>query len=139
MNATRDQIVALLQAGLPDAVIARQLQAARSRVRRYRRELGIPPHGPDCTPAASPEEKFWRRAQPTDDGHLLWPGLDPDHGATIRYADRNYSIHWLAFRIGNQREPDGVVRSGCDQAGCVHPRHVEDQQMRDQYRAIFAA
>jgi hypothetical protein len=45
----------------------------------------------------------------------------------------------IAFQIRHGREPVGYVKPGCEFDGCVHPDHVEDQPMRDQYAAIFGA
>ncbi|MFE0039393.1 hypothetical protein [Streptomyces sp. NPDC059015] len=136
---TRAAIVELLHAGLSDKAIARQLHIGRPRVRDLRAELDIPKCPPGYKPAASVDDVFWRRAQPTDDGHLTWPGLDLARGSYINHAGRKQSVHRIAFRIGNGREPVGKVRTGCGTPGCIHPRHVDDQPMRDQYRAIFAA
>jgi hypothetical protein len=45
----------------------------------------------------------------------------------------------IAFQIRWGREPVGYVKPGCEYDGCVHPEHVEDQPMREQYAAIFGA
>lgn len=134
---TQAAIERLLRAGYSDKAIARELRVHRRRPRDLRRQLGLPQVKPGPAPAASIEDLFWRRAQPTPDGHLLWPSWDPKHGAAIRHNGRKQSAHRIAFRIGNQREPQGRVTSGCGQPGCVHPQHVEDQPMRQLYTAIF--
>ena len=133
---SRNAIVELLHAGHSDRAIARQLNRPERHIAAIRRELRIPRRRPGPKPSTV-EGKFWRRAQPTDDGHLLWPGLGT-HGTGLQHPDgRKESIHRVAFRIGNQREPEGIVRTGCTVSGCVHPAHVEDAPMRRQYTAIF--
>lgn len=127
----------LLRAGWSDKAIARHLHVHRNRPRDMRRALGLPTHKGGPIPAASIEDLFWRRTQPTDDGHLLIPNYDPHRGATIRHNERRQSMHRIAFRIAHRREPEGRVATGCGVAGCVHPDHVEDRTMRDTYQAIF--
>lgn len=133
----RADVAELLRAGYGDRTIARRLNIPQPDVRRARTMLGLPPGRPGTKPPATPEDVFWRRAQPTDDGHLMWPGYSPDYGAHITHEGCHHSVHRLAFRIGNQREPEGRVLTGCGRPGCVHPRHVEDRLMRTQYNAIF--
>ncbi|MFI1562148.1 hypothetical protein ACH4ZX_03640 [Streptomyces sp. NPDC020490] len=137
MSPVRADVAELLHAGYGDRTIARQLDLTISTVERARARLGIPPGRPGPKPTHSPEDLFWRRAQPTDDGHLLWPTYTPQNGAVIKHGGQRHSVHRIAFRIGHQREPEGRVTTGCDRAGCVHPRHVEDQAMRATYTAIF--
>jgi hypothetical protein len=135
----RADLAELLHAGWSDKAIASHLHTHRRKVRDARHTLGIPVHKPGPTPAGSPEDIFWRRAQPTDDGHLLWPAMSNRYGAHINHQGRRYSVHRIAWGIANNREPVGKVRTGCGQYGCVHPAHVEDRLMRDQYNAIFGA
>ncbi|GAA4823854.1 hypothetical protein [Streptomyces ziwulingensis] len=135
--STQTAIELLLRAGYSDKAIERQLNVSRRRARDLRQQLGLPNRKPGPTAAATVEDLFWRRAQPTRDGHLMWPGYDPQHGAGIRHNGRRQSAYRVAFRIRYGREPVGRVEPGCGQAGCVHPRHVEDRPMRQQYRAIF--
>ncbi|NEB70255.1 hypothetical protein G3I39_24840 [Streptomyces fulvissimus] len=129
---SRAAIVALLQDGLSDKAIARQVHVRCRTVAGVRAELGMPPHKPGPTPS-NPDDLFWRRTQPTDDGHLLWTSTSRQ----LRGGDNKLTVHRIAFRIGNQREPVGNVTTGCGRAKCVHPAHVEDQPMRQQYKAIF--
>ncbi|MER5875521.1 hypothetical protein ABT119_06270 [Streptomyces sp. NPDC001910] len=135
--STRAQIVELLRAGYSDRAIARQVHVRNTAVGRIRTQLGLPKHNPGPSPAGSAEDQFWRRAQHTDDGHLLWPAYTPGRAARVRYSGVQMSVHRIAFGIAHDREPVGKVRSGYKITGCVHPRHVEDQPMRDKYRAIF--
>ncbi|MFB6776548.1 hypothetical protein ACFCX0_03755 [Streptomyces sp. NPDC056352] len=127
-------IVGLLQAGHSNKAIGRQLQINQRRVQAVREELGLPTHKPGMAPSSA-EDLFWRRAVHTDDGHLLWPGTSGRvHGGPD--GTRPYVTH-VAFRIRHGRDPIGKAIAGCDTTGCIHPAHVEDQPMRDQYRAIF--
>ena len=132
---TRNAIAELLRAGRSDKAIARELHVRRSRVAALRQQLGLPIHKPGPTGAGSYEELFWRRATPTDDGHLIWPHVTT--GIRIAHEGAKRSVYRIAFSLDHSREPVGQVRTGCGTAGCVHPRHVEDQAMRDQYAAIF--
>ena len=135
--STRNAIIELLHAGHSDKAIERQLNVSRLAARAIRHQRGLPTHKPGPAAANSPEDLFWRRVEPTSDGHLLWPGYSRQHGANINHGGRRHSVHRVAFRIGNRREPVGRVTTGCGTEGCVHPRHVEDQAMRNQYTAIF--
>ena len=131
---TRAAIVELLHAGHSNKAIARHVHIRASSVREVRDHLGLPPHRPGPTPSSA-EDHLWRRAIPTDDGHLDWPATDPrirtGHQGERRRAGQ------IAFRIGNGRDPVGKVTAGCDHPGCIHPQHVEDEPMRQQYAAIF--
>ncbi|MFE2326088.1 hypothetical protein ACFXD5_19535 [Streptomyces sp. NPDC059385] len=125
----------LLLAGHSNGHIVRTLNVSHPRVKRIRTDLGLPTHKPGPSPAGSPEDRFWRLAQSTDDGHLLWPTADKHVRAGHR--GRRHSALRIAFRIRHHREPVGLVHADCDQPGCVHPDHVADKPMRDTYRAIF--
>ncbi|WP_199572679.1 hypothetical protein [Streptomyces murinus] len=138
MSARLD-VEELLRAGYGDRTIARRLGVAEKSVTRARAALRMAAGRPGPKGSTSPEDAFWRRAQPTDDGHLLWPGFDRGNGARVRCDGRLYSVHRIAWHISHQREPAGRVLSGCGRIGCVHPAHVEDQTMRTQYTAIFGA
>lgn len=125
----------LLLAGHSERAIARRLNTSTRRVQRIRLEHGIPAHKPGPTPAGSHEDAFWRRAVPTDDGHLLWP--NPTRDVRTGHEGPKETAGRIAFRIRHRREPVGKVLADCDQLGCIHPDHVADQPMRDTYRAIF--
>ncbi|MEU8829411.1 hypothetical protein [Streptomyces sp900116325] len=131
---SRAAIVELLHAGYSDKAIARQVHTHRNKVRDLRHELGLPVHQPGPTPSGA-EDLFWRQAQPTPDGHLLWPGT----ARTVRtgHEGARRSVGQIAFRIRHHRDAVGYVTAGCEVAGCIHPNHVEDQPMRQQYAAIF--
>lgn len=129
---TTETIRELLLAGHSNAYIVR-LGVSQARVKRIRADLGLPVHKSGPTPAGSIEDLFWRRAQPTDDGHLLWPGTTGE----LRTTAGKEKAARVAFRIRYRREPIRQVLPDCGQPGCVHPDHVADQPMRQQYAAIF--
>ncbi|WP_060887629.1 hypothetical protein [Streptomyces caniscabiei] len=133
----RPDVRELLTAGYGDRTIARRLNVSIGSVERAREALALPAGRPGPKATGSPEDLFWRRAEPTDDGHLLWPTYTPRNGSVIKHNNIRWSVHRIAFRIGHGRAPQGRVSTGCDRPGCVHPRHVEDEQMRNQYAAIF--
>lgn len=135
--SVRADVAELLHAGYGDRTIARQLAVSIGYVERARTRLALPSGRPGPKTAGTPEDLFWRRTTPTPDGHLLWPGYTPRNGAYVKHGGRRHSVHRLAFRLGRGRDPVGRVMTGCQQEGCVHPRHVEDQPMRDQYQQIF--
>jgi hypothetical protein len=135
----RPDIAELLAAGYGDRTIARQLGVTIRYVEHARATLGIPAGRPGPKTAGTPEDLFWRRAQPTPDGHLIWPAYSPRNGAHVKHGGSRHSVHRIAFRLGHGREPVGRVETGCGRTGCVHPRHVEDQPMRNQYTAIFGS
>jgi hypothetical protein len=127
MTAVRADVAELLRAGYSDRAITRQLGIRNVRVAGMRRALGYPPHKPGPAAAATVEDKFWRRAVPTDDGHLLWSGKEAGRPPRLKYDGVNVAVHVVAFGIANDREPEG----------CVHPRHVEDDVLRARFAAVF--
>lgn len=139
-ESTREQITHLLLAGHTTKGIARELGVPLRAVKNMRQALGIP----SCRPGAparyaSLAEAFRAKAHPTDDGHLIWPGYEPGAGSgpVLKWNGRNHSVYRIAFRLAHTREPVGYVTTGCGRFACVHPDHVEDQQIRTQYSAIF--
>lgn len=133
----RADVAELLRAGLPDRVIARQLHVHGRTVRAARRALHLPTHRPGPVGAATHEELFHLRTKPTGDGHLLW--TNSTDVLRIGSDGPRTTARRVAFRIKYGREPVGHVRSGCGHPRCVHPDHVEDQAMRNQFTAIFGA
>jgi hypothetical protein len=133
----RSDVAELIDAGYGDRTIARRLAITQPSVARARTILGLDPGRPGPKATSTVDDLFWRRAEPTADGHLLWPTYTPRNGAVIKHGGIRHSVHRVAFRIGNGREPEGRVTTGCGVEGCVHPRCVEDQPMRNQYNLIF--
>ncbi|TFI30102.1 helix-turn-helix domain-containing protein [Streptomyces sp. 4R-3d] len=129
---SRAAIAELLKAGHTAKAIARQLHVHTRTITAVRKTLDLPPTRSGPKPS-DPEALFWRRTQPTDDGHLLWPGASRQ----LRGGDNKLSVYRVAFRIGHGREPVGNVMTGCGRPRCVLPAHVEDRPMRQQYKAIF--
>lgn len=129
-----DQAIALIRAGHTNVAVARRLHIRTVLVSEYRKDAGLAAVRPGPK-GATPIERFRQIAQPTDDGHLLWPQAEP---IRIRANGRKrINPAHVAFHIRWGRDPIGRVTSGCGHAGCVHPNHVEDQPMRETYRAIF--
>ncbi|MGW0837102.1 hypothetical protein [Streptomyces prunicolor] len=137
MTAVRADVAELLHAGYSDRAISRRLHIDNVRVAAMRRALGLPSHKPGPSAASSPADRFWQRAVPTDDGHLLWPGTCAGRVPRIKCQGVQVPVPVVAFGIVHDREPVGRVLGGCEREGCVHPRHVEDDVIRQQYAAIF--
>lgn len=133
----RAAVIELLHAGVSNHKIAREVGCDHRDIAGVRAELGLPDARTIKGPA-SPEDLFWRRTQPADGGHLAWTGHRNSTGVpTVRTTDGLRSAYRIAFQIRYQRPPVGPVKPGCDMPRCVHPAHVEDQPMREQYAAIF--
>ena len=134
---TRTAIEELLHAGYGNKAIARQVHVRHQRVAQIRAELGLP-NIVRPAKAAYNEDAFWRRTQPIDGGHLNWTGHYNSTGVPcLRTTDGMHTAYRIAFRIRWQRDPEGSVKPGCGLDRCVHPDHVEDKPMRQQYEAIF--
>lgn len=134
----RADVAELLKAGLSDTAIARQLGVDRERtVAPARAALGLPKHKPGRTAAGTPEDLFWKRVKPTDDGHMEWTGYRNNTGApSIRHGGRNLSAYRLAYRIANGREPDGYALPSCGRDACVKPGHHGDRADRAEARKV---
>ncbi len=139
MTRVRADVAELLRAGLSDRAITRQLGLHNGQAGKLRQRLGLPKHKPGPTAAATAADRFWQRAEPTDDGHLLWPGTCGNRAPRIKWQGIQIPVAVVAFGIANDREPVGRVLGGCEREGCVHPRHVEDDVLRVQFAAIFGA
>ncbi|GGT43596.1 helix-turn-helix domain-containing protein [Streptomyces purpureus] len=133
MNATRAQIVLLLNEGLNNQAIARQLRCDKHRVAAIRREEGIP--NVQRQPLTV-EEKWAARTRPVDGGHLEWTGERGKSAGTpvMRYSGQSYSPAAIAFRIQHGRAPQGYAFAECGFRHCVAPEHVDDETTRMQTR-----
>ncbi|MGW7785994.1 hypothetical protein [Streptomyces tricolor] len=136
-KAPRADVIALLQEGRSDKYIGRTLRTSPMRVARIRAELDLPRYERQ---AISLEQAWRARTKPTTDGHLLWRGFHREGiHPVLKHQGAEHSARRLAFRIAHGREPEGHVMAGCGLRECVHPRHVEDQPMRDALRTQFTA
>ncbi|NUK12679.1 hypothetical protein HRW18_32860 [Streptomyces lunaelactis] len=129
MNATREQIVALLNQGMTNTAIARQLHCDKHRVGDIRRALGIP--NPPKQPLTL-DEKWATFTRPVDGGHLEWLGERGSASSTpvMRYRGKSHSPAGIAFRIQHGREAMGQVFAECGFKHCVAPAHVDDETTR---------
>ncbi|MFJ2733713.1 hypothetical protein [Streptomyces sp. NPDC087317] len=140
----RADVAKLLHAGYSNSAIARQLGMDTRPIAKARAVLCLPKVKPGRKPAASPEDIFWRRVEPTDDGHMEWTGYSNAGSMGVRHSGRFYTAYRLAFRIANGREPEGYALPSCGRDGCVKPGHHADRADREQeqrvdtlYAAIF--
>jgi hypothetical protein len=142
MNVRAD-VVELLHAGYSDRAIARQLNVDPAKtVAPARAFLGLPKAKPGRKPAATPEDLFWLRVQPVDDGHILWTGhrQPAESGAcpVFRHGGKIWSAYRVAFKIRHGREPEGKVTPTCDRNGCVAPDHTQDRRIRQSEKRVDA-
>lgn len=132
----RADIIALLREGHSDRYIGRTLRTNPKRVGRIRAEAELP--RAETVSTVTLNQKWATFTQPTPDGHLAWTGyLRQGTCPVLKYRGEHYTARRVAFLIAHKREPVGRVLAGCDWPPCVHPNHVEDQAMRNQYTQIF--
>ncbi|MFG2747224.1 hypothetical protein ACGFY0_45225 [Streptomyces chartreusis] len=133
MNATREQIVLLLNEGLSNQYIARHLRCDKHRVATIRRAEGIPNVQPQ---PLTLDEKWAANTQPVDGGHLEWTGERGQCSGTpvMRYREQSYSPASIAFRMKHGREAKGYAYAECGFKHCVAPEHVDDETTRMQTR-----
>lgn len=135
----RADVAELLRAGYSDTAIARQLGVDRAKtVARARAALGLPKHKPGTTPAATPEDLFWRRVKPTDDGHMEWTGYITHTTPALRHNGHLITAYRVAFRIANGRNPEGYALPSCGRDGCVKPGHHADRVDRAREKRVDA-
>ncbi|MFD3310097.1 hypothetical protein [Streptomyces sp. NPDC058694] len=139
MNVRAD-IAELLRAGLSDRAIGRQLGVDPiCTVRPARQALGIPKAKPGRKPAATPEDLFWHRVRPTDDGHMEWTGSrHPSGTPLLRHGGVLHTGYRLAFRIANGRDPEGYALPSCGRQNCVKPGHHGDRDDRAREKRVNA-
>jgi hypothetical protein len=131
----RPDVAELLRAGLSNLAIARQLNVdAKATVAPARAALGLPKAKPGYKGAATAEDLFWRRAKPTDDGHMEWTGFTSAGTPCLRYGGRNQTAYRVAYRIATGREPEGQALPSCGREHCVKPGHHEDRNDRAERR-----
>ncbi|MFH9403307.1 hypothetical protein ACH4JS_26680 [Streptomyces sp. NPDC017638] len=135
INATREQIVAALEAGHSVNRINRDLRADRARIRAIRNELQLPVYvRPEQTRTI--EEKWRLYAKPVDGGHVEWTGERGKASGTplLCFKDKHHSAAAVAFRIRTGRDPQGYALADCGVKHCVAPQHVEDEPGRRRNR-----
>jgi hypothetical protein len=97
----------------------------------------------ECEPRsgrpASLEEAFRRHTEPVDGGHVRWTGPTPKGLPTFWFARRPHTAYRVAFRLEHGRDPDGLVKPGCDRPQCVAGPHLEDRPMRKRTDSLFTA
>lgn len=66
------------------------------------------------------------RTEETEDGHTRWTQAS----TSLAIGGTNYTPMQIAFIVGYDREPVGVVRAACRVTGCVTPDHLTDEVLR---------
>ncbi|MFZ3494595.1 WhiB family transcriptional regulator [Streptomyces sp. 5.8] len=127
----REEAEKLLRAAqLCDRVVAERSGLPLRAVTELRRSLGlrmVPDPQTSPRKPRTPQQRFDRRTQPGDDGHVLWIG-----NPGVQMADRrSVSCTVLAYTLGYGRPPEGSVRATCGQARCVAWQHLADRPMRE--------
>lgn len=130
MTAVRADVAELLRAGHSNRAIARQLHTDAKDVAKARDVLGLPKARSGRKPAATAEDLFWRRAKPTDDGHMEWTGFRMGGTPGLRFGGTNLTAYRVAYRIATGRDPEGHALPACGREQCVKPGHHEDRADR---------
>lgn len=135
----RADVAELLRAGNSNRTIARQLHVDAKDVAAAREVLSLPKAKSGSKAAASPEDLFWKRAKPTDDGHMEWTGYGTNSGTPgLRHGGRFYTAYRLAFRIAAGRDPEGYALPSCGRDHCVKPGHHDDRADREREQRVDA-
>ncbi|PNG19739.1 hypothetical protein [Streptomyces cahuitamycinicus] len=134
-NASRADIIAMLQEGHSNSRIAGELRVDKHRVRRIREELGLPAYVP-IEQTRTIEEKWKLYARPVDGGHIEWTGERVGAAGTpvMRYKDGTYSPAAIAFEMQHGRPPQGYAIADCGHKRCIAPDHVDDEAGRQAKR-----
>ena len=135
----RADVAELLRAGFSDRAIGRELNTDPKTVSAARTALGLPKARSGKKPAATAEDLFWRRARPTDDGHMTWDGYRTNEGVPgLRHGGRFHTANRLAYRIANGRDPEGYALASCGRDDCVKPGHHTDRADRQAEKRVDA-
>jgi hypothetical protein len=139
-NATRADIIAMLQDGHSNSRIMRELRCDKQRVRRIRAELDLPKFVP-AEQTRTVEDKWRLFAKPVDGGHIEWTGERAKGNGTpvMRYKEQSCSPAAVAFEMRHGRPPQGYVRAECGMQHCVAPDHVNDEAGRQHVRRALRA
>jgi hypothetical protein len=133
----RADIAEMLRAGHSNRAIARQLKAEEKTVAAARAALGLPKTRSGKMPAATPEDLFWRRVKPTDDGHMEWTGYRTKDGTPgLRHGGTFYTAYRLAYRMANGRDPEGNALPSCGRDHCVKQGHHADRADRAREKRV---
>lgn len=93
---------------------------------RRRKDRGTGTTQRTLPPAATLAEALNRRATPTSEGHLHWPGVPH-----ITFRGQRYTVLQAAFTVGWGRQPVGIVRRTCGDGDCIRYDHLSDEEIRD--------
>ncbi|MFJ4649503.1 hypothetical protein ACIP6Q_39215 [Streptomyces bobili] len=133
----RSDVAELLKAGLSNRAIARELHVDAKDVSAARIVLGLPKAKSGKRPASTPEDLFWHRAQPTDDGHMQWTGYHTKDGVPgLRHRGTFYTANRLAYRMATGRDPEGYALPSCGRDHCVKPGHHTDRVDREREKRV---
>ncbi|MER5641885.1 hypothetical protein ABT095_33730 [Kitasatospora sp. NPDC002227] len=126
----------LLEAGLSNSAIARQLHMDKRDVAQLRSEMGLPniPAQP-----LTVEQKWRERTAPLPGGHLEWTGERATGSGTpvLRHSGQAYTAARIAYRIQHGTDPVGHAAPGCGRQHCVAPEHIDDTARRQRDRAAL--
>jgi hypothetical protein len=130
-NATRTDIITMLQQGHSNNRIVRELRCDKQRVIRIRAELALPAYVP-VEQTRTLEEKWATHTRPVDGGHLEWTGERQSTSGTpvMRYKQQWFSPAAIAFRIRHGRDAVGYAIADCGLKHCIALDHVEDEVSR---------
>jgi len=135
----RPDIADMLRNGMTYRQIMAEAHVPHRTITATRLAYGIPPNRAGLKPQTSLEQAFRDRARTLDDGHMEWAGQYDGPIPVFRFNHQRYTARRAAFIVRYGRQPVGEVKPGCDRDGCVAPAHVEDQPMRKQTAATYAA
>ncbi len=134
-----DEIAALVNAGVNDRAVARQLGVHNRAVTRVRDILGVRHHNNSTTK----EAKLARFIAAVDaDGHTGWTGRKATSGApVIRHLKVQIPASHVAFELRTGRPPVGLVKAECGRGYCLTPAHISDEierrNVRGQERMLY--
>lgn len=133
-------ILELLHTGLTDTAVAARIGCSRPTVRmvRVRNNLPAPLHG-STSKHHTFDDVYRAHAIPTTDGHMTWTGGHNGVTPTVHHLHQGRSAYKIAFRLHHQREPQGLVKVGCHQPGCVAGAHLTDATIRKAIQEAEAA
>jgi len=139
----RAAIADMLRAGATYREIAQTLNVgSHTTISTVRKAEGIPVVTSRRRPGRTAEQTFRLYAEPYGDGHARWTGPWAGRSPQICLPGperRKVSALRVAFRIRTGREPEGNVKPGCGERGCIAPGHVDDRVGREAVRRMLAA